>query len=154
MALDQSVFDEIEAYLLTLEIDDIKRRLEPLLKGIKIVSPVFDPGAFLYRARRVTPTFNKQVGIKRPDLIYPPGHLSKLGRLNRNGQSVFYCSMHKEAIFFELPDFKAGDEGILTFWKTKEKMVVNNIGYTEYVFQQLGAKRAREIHSRREGVGR
>jgi hypothetical protein len=45
-------------------------------------------------------------------------------------------------VFFELPELNPGDELVLTFWKTTERMFVNNIGYTEYVFQQLGAKRA------------
>jgi hypothetical protein len=49
--------------------------------------------------------------------------------------------MHKEAVFFELPDLRSGEELILTFWKTTERMFVNNIGYTEFAFQQLDAKR-------------
>jgi hypothetical protein len=49
--------------------------------------------------------------------------------------------MLKEAVFFELPDLKAGDELIVTHWKTTERMLVNNVGYTEYAFEQLGAKR-------------
>jgi hypothetical protein len=66
---------------------------------------------------------------------------AKLGRLNRAGTPVFYGSMHKEAVFFELSDLEAGDELIVSFWKTTERMFVNNIGYTEYAFEQLGAKR-------------
>jgi hypothetical protein len=30
--------------------------------------------------------------------------------LNRIGKPVFYGAMHKEAVFFELPSLKAGDE--------------------------------------------
>jgi hypothetical protein len=138
---DRSVFDEIEARLNTLEIDDIKKRLEPLMLGYAVQSPIFDPGAFVYRGRVITPTFNKATGITRKDLIYPPTNLASLGRLNRAGQPVFYCSTHKESVFFELPDLKPGDEVVLTFWKTTEKMFVNNIGYTEYAFKELGAKR-------------
>lgn len=54
---------------------------------------------------------------------------------------MFYSSMHKELVFFEVPDLKAGEEIILTFWKTNHRMFVNNIGYTEFAFKQLGAKR-------------
>jgi RES domain len=136
------VIDEIGANLRALEIDEIKERLEPLIKGMQIESPIFDPGALLYRGRRIGPTFTKQAGIKLSDLLYPPKHLARLGRLNRNEQPVFYCSMHKESVFFEVQGLQTGDEVILTFWKTKERMIVNNIGYTEFVFQQLGAKRA------------
>jgi hypothetical protein len=34
-----------------------------------------------------------------------------------------------------------GDELIVSFWKTTDKMLLNNVGYTEYVFKQLGAVR-------------
>jgi RES domain len=139
---DRSVFDDIDANLRSLEIDQIKQRLDPLMIGYSIECPIFEPGAFLYRARKIGPNFNKAIGITRKDLIYPPRHLAPLGRLNRAGQPVFYSSMHKESVFFELPELKAGDELILTFWKTTQKMVVNNIGYTEFAFKQLGAKRA------------
>jgi hypothetical protein len=141
MPLDRSILNDIDANLATLEIDEIKRKLEHILKGYSIESPIFDPGAFLYRARKVGPGFNKSMGISRSDLIYPPAKLTRLGRLNRKEQPVFYCSMHKESVFFELQGLKVGDELILTFWKTTEKMFVNNIGYTEYAFRQLGAKR-------------
>jgi hypothetical protein len=141
MAFDRSTFDQIDANLRSLEIDEIKKRLEPLMIGYAIQSPIFDPGAFVYRARLIAPTFNKAGPITRKDLIYPPANVTSLGRLNRAGQPVFYCSMHKESVFFELPNLKAGDEIILTFWKTTEKMFVNNIGYTEFAFKQLGAKR-------------
>jgi hypothetical protein len=54
---------------------------------------------------------------------------------------VFYASMHKESVFFEIQGLQPGDELIFAFWKTNEKMFVNNVGYTEYVFRQLGAER-------------
>jgi len=142
MAIDVSIFAEIEANLATLDVDEIKTRIHPVMKGVQIRSPIFNPGMFLYRARKVTTDFNKHAGIRRSDLIYPPKHLVKLGRLNRSEQPVFYCSILKQSVFFEVQGLQAGDEIILTFWKTTERMVVNNIGYTEYVFQQLGAKRA------------
>ncbi|MGC2202698.1 MAG: hypothetical protein WA633_21490 [Stellaceae bacterium] len=41
-----------------------------------------------------------------------------------------------------MQDLAPGDEIILTFWQTKDKMLINNIGYTEYIFERLGAKRA------------
>jgi hypothetical protein len=141
MPFDRSVFDDIDANLRSLKIDQIKQRLDPMMIGYSIETPIFDPGAFLYRARKIGPIFNKAVGITRKDLIYPPKHLAPLGRLNRAGQPMFYSSMHKESVFFELPELNAGDELILTFWKTTQKMVVNNIGYTEFAFKQLGAKR-------------
>jgi hypothetical protein len=142
---DQSIFENIEADLRILEIDEIKRMLDSFMIGYGIESPIFSAGAFLYRARKMGPTFGKSMGITYKDLIYPPKHVSTLGRLNRAGQPLFYSSMHKQSVFFELPDLGAGDELLLTFWKTTEQMFVNNIGYTEFAFQQLGAKRALPI---------
>jgi hypothetical protein len=141
MPFDRSIFEKIEANLGSLYIDQIKQRLEPLVIGYSIASPVYDPGVFLYRARKVGPNLCKANSISRNDLIYPPKHLASLGRVNRTGQPMFYSSMHKQNVFFELPDLKAGDELILTFWKTTQRMFVNNIGYTEFAFEQLGAKR-------------
>jgi hypothetical protein len=138
---DQAILDDIEANLFDLDIDEIKRRLEPLMIGYAIESPILDSGTFLYRARKCGPNFRKGGGITRKDLIYPPNDQTRLGRLNRPGQPIFYSSAHKESVFFELPDLKPGDELILTFWKTSEPMFVNNIGYTDQVFSQLGAKR-------------
>jgi hypothetical protein len=142
MVSNRSIFGDIDTNLGSLEIDQIKQKLEPVMIGYSIESPVFDPGLFLYRARKIGPNFNKAIGIAPKDLAYPPRHLASLGRLNRAGQPMFYSSMHKEPVFFELRDVNPGDELILTFWKTTQKMYVNNIGYTEYAFEQLGAKRA------------
>jgi hypothetical protein len=142
MHFDRAILNDIDSNLRTLEIDEIKRRLEPLMIGYGLESPILDPGTFLYRARKCGPDFHKDVGIARKDLIYPPADRTRLGRMNRPGQPIFYSSVHKESVFFELPDLNVGDELILTFWKTAERMFVNNIGYTEHVFAQFGAKRA------------
>jgi hypothetical protein len=101
MPFDRSVFDEIDTNLRTLEIDEIKAKLELFMIGYEIECPIFDPGAFLYRARAFSPTFNKTTGMFRKDLIYPPANITPLGRLNRAGEPVFYCSMSKESVFFE-----------------------------------------------------
>src|SRR5580692_6928576 len=125
MPFDAMLFEEIEARLDSLDIDEIKRRLEPFMIGFHIESPVFDAGAFVYRARQLGPQFRKEHGITRADLVYPPAAKTALGRLNRIGKPVFYGAMHKEAVFFGLPSLKAGDELIVTYWKTTERMFVN-----------------------------
>jgi hypothetical protein len=153
MPFDPVLFEEIEARIEALDIDEIKRRLEPLMIGFQIETPVFDAGAFVYRARQLRPQFRKEAGITRADLVYPPAVKTTLGRLNRVGKPVFYGAMHKEAVFFELPGLKAGDELIVTYWKTTERMFVNNIGYTEYAFEQLGAKRPVPKWNPKEPVG-
>jgi hypothetical protein len=138
---DPSVFEHINAHLKELDIDNIREQLRPQTKGMTIDTPIFDIGAYLYRTRKVTPSFNKKLGIRQRDLIYPPPQVAKIGRVNREGQPVFYCSMSKEPAFFELPGLQPGDEVILSFWQTTERMFLNNIGYTQYEFEKLGAKR-------------
>ncbi len=142
MPVDLSAFEAVEANIRTLEIDEIKKLLQPIMTGYEVQSPIFDPGTFVYRARQLGPTFNKADGITKGQLIYPPRERASLGRVNRVGAPVFYSSVHKPSVFFELPDLNANDELILTFWKTTERMVVNSIGYTEDAFRQLGATRA------------
>ena len=142
MTPTRAILEDLESNLPNLDIDAIKEKLSPLTIGYALVCPTFEPGAFLYRARKITSEFNKEKGIVRADLIYPPKESTKLGRLNRHGDPVFYSSMHKESVFFELQNLKAGDELLLTFWKTTAKMIANNIGYTDFVFERLGAKRS------------
>ncbi len=110
--------------------------------GYSIESPIFDAGMFLYRTRKLGSHFNKSIAVKYIDLIYPHNNVAPLGRLNRGGDSIFYSSVHKESVFFELPDLKTTNELVVSFWKTTERMFVNNIGYTEFAFEHLGAKRA------------
>jgi RES domain len=140
--IDLSAFETVESNIHALDVDEIKQALQPLMLGYQIRSPIVDPGTFLYRARKLGPTFNKVHGITKEQLIYPPKEKALLGRVNRAGSPVFYASVNKESVFFELPDLNTGDEVVLTFWKTTERMLVNNIGYTEFAFRQLGAKRA------------
>jgi len=83
MAIDVSIFADIGANLAILDVDEIKKHIHSVMKGVQIQSPVFNPGMFLYRARKVTSDFNKQAGIRRSDLIYSPKHLVKLGQLSR-----------------------------------------------------------------------
>ena len=138
---DFHLLEEILCDLDTISVDEIKQRLEPLIKGMAVEVPIFDPGTFLYRARKLSNEFRKTDGVRLSDLTYPPAHLARLGRSNREGQPVFYASTGKEPIFFELAELATGDELLLSFWQTTEPMMLNNVGYTQYVFEKLGARR-------------
>ena len=136
-----SIFEHINDNIQELGVDEIRELIRPLMKGVRVQAPIVPAGTFLYRARKLDKSFNKDREILLSDLKYPPPDKATLGRLNRDGQSVFYCSSSKEPIFFELPNLNEGHEIILSFWKTLEPMILNNIGYTEYIFNQMGAKR-------------
>jgi hypothetical protein len=76
---DLTIFEKINANLKTLEIDEIKEQLKDLIKGMAVASPVFDPGAFLYRARKLDSAFNKTLSMRYADLIYPRKEIAKSG---------------------------------------------------------------------------
>jgi hypothetical protein len=137
----RDVFKHIRANLGRLSIDDVKKLLGPIFNGMGLDAPIVNPGHLVYRARRLHSSFSKAAGITKTDLIYPPRSVATLGRLNRPSESMFYCSVAREALFFELQDLKAGDEIIITNWRTTETMLLNNIGYTQFVFDKLGAVR-------------
>lgn len=135
------IFKHINDNIKQLGIDDIRELIRPLMKGVSVQAPIIHAGSFLYRARKIDGSFNKNQKILLKELKNPPPDKATLGRVNRDGQSVFYCSGSKEPVFFELPNLSNGDEIILSFWKTSEDMIVNNLGYTEYIFNKMGAKR-------------
>lgn len=136
-----SIFKHINDNIEQLDIDEIRELIRPLMTGIRVEAPIVPAGSFLYRARKINSSFNKDRKILLSDLKHPPPNKSTLGRLNRDGQSVFYCSGSKEPVFFELPNLSNGHEIILSFWQTSEDMILNNIGYTEYIFNKIGANR-------------
>ena len=135
------IFKHINDNIKQLGIDDIRELIRPLMKGVSVHAPIIHASSFLYRARKIDGSFNKNRKILLKELKNPPPERATLGRVNRDGQSVFYCSGSKEPVFFELPNLSNGDEIILSFWKTSEDMIVNNLGYTEYIFNKMGAKR-------------
>jgi len=45
MPFDRSIFDDINTNLSSLEIDQIKQRLDPMMIGYSIETPIFAPGA-------------------------------------------------------------------------------------------------------------
>lgn len=135
------IFKHINDNIQQLSIDEIRELIRPLMKGVSVQAPIIHTGNFLYRARKIDGLFNTNRKILLEELKNPPPDKATLGRVNRDGQSVFYCSGSKEPVFFELPNLSNGDEIILSFWKTTEDMIVNNLGYTDLIFTQLGAKR-------------
>ena len=113
----------------------------PLVVGVAQRSPTISAGTTLFRGRKITESFNKERGIKVADLSHPPSHCTRLGRVNRANQPFFYCSASQEVIYYEIQGLSKGDEIVLSYWRTKAPLVVNNIGYTQFLFETLGAKR-------------
>lgn len=135
------ILNYIEENIDSISIDEIKEWVSKIMIGITFRTPLFYPGTFVYRARKVDENFNTSTPISLADLKYPPASRTRIGRANREGYPMFYCSMSKEPIFFEIGNLKAGDEIIISSWKTTSSLLVNNIGYTKFVFSNLKSKR-------------
>lgn len=124
-----------------LDIEQIKKIIAPRMKGLTIHTPIIPQGSFFYRARKLNDLFHKNKKISLSELSYPSANIASIGRANRENSPLFYCSLSKEPVFYELQNLKAGDEIIISFWQLNKRMIVNNIGYTEATFNQLGTRR-------------
>ena len=121
----QYIIEEIRRLdLKVVDIDIIKKKLKPLFVGYTLRAPIYEPGLKLYRGRVCNEKLNNTKYI-----TYPPAKLiTKYQRVNRPGQSVFYCCAGRRVPFFEC-FVKTGDKLILSQWKTVSRLLVNNIGY-------------------------
>ena len=121
----QNIIKEIRRLdLKVVDIDIIKEKLKPLFVGYTLRAPIYELGLKLYRGRICS---EKPKNIK--DITYPPAKLiTKYQRINRPGQSVFYCCADRRVPFSEC-FVKTGDKFILSRWKTVSRLLVNNIGY-------------------------
>lgn len=136
----ESVIQDILSNLDSYEIDQIKEKLNPSLVGMSVQTPIIPPGEIFYRARRLTPEFTKSKAQLVEQLSYPRTEIP-FGRANRPDHKIFYCSNFRDVVFYEIQDLQAGDEFILGYWRTSQKLLVNNIGYTNFVFESMGASR-------------
>lgn len=121
----QEIIEEIRKLDLEIvDIDIIKEKLKPLFVGYTLRAPIYEPGLKLYRGRVCNEKLNNI-----EDITYPPAKLiTKYQRVNRPGQSVFYCCAGRRVPFFEC-FVETGDKFILSQWKTVSRLLVNNIGY-------------------------
>lgn len=73
------------------------------------------------------------------ELSYPPlGSATKLGRLNRPGQSVFYASCARPGVFYELKASE-GDRIAFSEWVVTKPLWMHNLGYHADALARLGA---------------
>jgi hypothetical protein len=116
------------------DIDFLKSRLELLFRGFMLATPMLSVGQILYRGVcwPEKPTLKSR-------LSYPPAEIIALHqRVNRPNQSMFYCSVAREAPFFEL-GLKPDDHVAISRWRVTRKILVNNVGYAASVFIGLNA---------------
>jgi len=137
----QETIEEIRRLdLKVANIDIIKENLKPLFVGYTLRAPIYELGLKLYRGRICNEKLNN---IK--DITYPPAKLiTKYQRVNRPGQSVFYCCADRRVPFSEC-FAKTGDKFVLSRWKTVSRLLVNNIGYLNNNIMGLQPKSLDEL---------
>ena len=118
-------------------VDFLKERITPLFKGYVLNTPILDRGQEVFRG---VPWKEKTTNISQ--LTYPPASsVTKFQRANRPGEPRFYCSIAREAPFFEL-NVIPGTHIAVSKWRLREKLWVNNVGYTVDTFNRLNSTRA------------
>lgn len=135
-------FEELCSALNTLAVsdlsahsaDDLVSQIGPLTKGIQLTVPRFAPGVMLFRGR-----LGRVCGCVG-DLSYPPASIVGLGRANRERSPVFYATTFRTVVFFEVPN-QAGDHILVSRWRTVDHLLVNHLGYTTTVFDELRSRR-------------
>ena len=71
-------------------IEQLLELLTPVFRDYAVIAPRFDPGITLFRSR----ICGKPANIN--DLWAPPPHVTRLGRVNREGSPVLYCCTSRE----------------------------------------------------------
>ena len=128
--------------LRAVDIESIKKVLEILFRGYIISTPILKPGTVLYRGRKVK---SKEQVKHMKDLLYPKPELIHINqRCNRAGTTLFYSSLRFIAPFVEI-DLSKGDLLILSRWVTLDKLIVNNVGYSDNALEALNSTR-RGVH--------
>jgi RES domain len=115
-------------------IDEILALLTPIFRGYAVQAPHFEPGITLFRLR----ICDKPTHIDA--LLYPPPHLTPLGRVNREGNPVMYCCTSREAPFFESHPTQ-GQTVAIARWITTAPLFVNHVGYAARTFNSLSSSR-------------
>lgn len=122
--------------LASTDIEFLKERLRTIIPGYALNSPIIQKEAMLYRGVKW-----KDKPQKILDLSYPPEkYVKNLHRAGRPGKSLFYCSLSREAPFFEL-GVVPGVKIAVSHWQTTAPIVVNNVGYHQEVFGSLSSNR-------------
>jgi hypothetical protein len=113
---------DLEKQIVPDSAENLRQRLEPLSIGLSHQCPVVGIRTRMFRVRSMA---HKPVLIN--DVREPPPHLSPIGRLNDEGQSVLYLADSPDTAFAER-GVAAGDY-VLSEWRvTAEKLAMANGG--------------------------
>ena len=121
------------------DVDHFVKLIHELLSVMKIgMGSVIEPGQRLYRATKYHRTIPTQVS----EIAAPPANrITSLGRCNRVGQSLFYCSSDQNCVLEEISP-SVNDLVVRATWQTTERMFLQDIGYSNEAFARAGATRS------------
>ena len=121
-----------------MDVDKIKCRIKDCIAGYKREVKSIEPNQDLFRGVLLKDGEGRPNEISR--ISYPPGEFVKKDqRLNRAGQSMFYCSTASAAAFYEC-QAKQGDFFVLSSWEVKESLWMVNLGYHKTVLKNPGTQ--------------
>jgi hypothetical protein len=116
------------------DIDTLKRHLRQKIGGYGVAISNITTANLLYRGVKCD---ERPTKVSR--ISYAPAHcITKNGRLNRAGTSMFYCSRGAPAVFFEV-HAKQGERIALSKWKITEPLWMHNVGYHADALERMGA---------------
>lgn len=116
------------------DIETLKRWVRNRLGGYQVMIADIKTNNLLFRG---VPWPERPTKVSQ--LSYPPPEKTPLGRANRPGQPMFYCSVAPTAPFPELRA-KPGELIALSEWKIKEGLWMHNLGYHQVALQKLGTR--------------
>ena len=126
--------------LIKADVELLKDKITYLLKGYGFATPILMPGWKLFRGVKCV---EKPSNVSQ--ITYPNSKIiKKYQRVNRPGNATFYSSIAREAPFYEL-DMNPNEFIAISRWGILEKIVVNNVGYHQDSFKQLGSNREAPI---------
>lgn len=99
------------------------------------------PGVSLYRLTK----HHRKIPEKIDEVWFPSNDVASLGRANRQGCSVFYCSSDPDCVFREL-GVTVGQIVVHAEWTTTSTMVLHEIGYAPSAFGRLLSPRPLPQH--------
>lgn len=116
------------------DIDTLKRFIRCKLGGYRVAINEVPAGHPFFRGVLCE---DQPTTIDR--ISYPPAErVTKLGRLNRPGTPMFYCSVASAAVFYELRA-KKGDLVALSRWEVAEPLWMHHLGYHQDALRRMGA---------------
>jgi hypothetical protein len=115
------------------DIDTLKRFIRYKLGGYRVAINEIPAGHQFFRG---------VLCEDRPSTIdrisYPPvERVTRLGRVNRPGTPMFYCSVAAAPVFYELRA-KKGDLVALSRWEVVEPLWMHHLGYHQDALRRMG----------------